>query len=163
MRSVAGNPFNSIYEEYRDSLRQFLIGRVDRDDLDDVLQETFTRAFLGLRSFRGGSMKAWLRSIALNHFRNIVRDRMRYRRFKRQYSQHSVGKIFQPQFSSDLVSAIDGLPIKLRLVAQYRFLEEFTHKEISDKLDISVSASKARAFMARKRLSADMLEESTRC
>ncbi|MBX3742231.1 MAG: sigma-70 family RNA polymerase sigma factor [Akkermansiaceae bacterium] len=58
-------------------LRAFLRARLrDSHAVDDLAQDVFVTAFLRVRDFRlGESFEAWLRGIAINHFRNHVRKR----------------------------------------------------------------------------------------
>ena len=58
----------SIYRDNRERIRRYLVG-ITRDDhlAQDLTQETFTKAFAALPSFRGDSdVVTWLYRIATN-------------------------------------------------------------------------------------------------
>jgi len=60
--------FESIYRDNRERIRRYLVG-ITRDDhlAQDLTQETFTKAFASLASFRGDSnVVTWLYRIATN-------------------------------------------------------------------------------------------------
>jgi len=50
---------------------------VDGQDPEDLVQETYLRAFAGFGSYRGGSTRAWLAAICLNVARSQARRRQR--------------------------------------------------------------------------------------
>jgi RNA polymerase sigma-70 factor, ECF subfamily len=60
--------FNQIVLRYRERLYAIIRGYVrDHDDTDDILQETYMKAFLYLHKFRGeSSLYTWLTRIAIN-------------------------------------------------------------------------------------------------
>lgn len=70
--------FSAITERYSKRIYNFLVGLMDdRSSAEDVLQETFLKAFEARRSYEGrGAFASWLYTIA----RNLVRDRARFNR-----------------------------------------------------------------------------------
>jgi RNA polymerase sigma-70 factor (ECF subfamily) len=63
-----------LWERHRPYLRRMLLGLTrDRDQAEDLLQETYCRAHAGLSGYRGGDARAWLAAIARNAYRAQVR------------------------------------------------------------------------------------------
>lgn len=63
-----------LWERHRPYLRRMLLGLTkDRDQAEDLLQETYCRAHTGLSGYRGGDARAWLAAIARNAYRGQVR------------------------------------------------------------------------------------------
>jgi RNA polymerase sigma-70 factor (ECF subfamily) len=63
-----------LWERHRPYLRRMLLGLTrDRDQAEDLLQETYCRAHAGLSGYRGGDARAWLAAIARNVFRAQLR------------------------------------------------------------------------------------------
>lgn len=72
------NAFAELVRRYQSPVRVFLT-RMTRGDshlADDLAQETFLKAWKGLRSYRGGAkFSTWLFGIAFNEFRSAARAR----------------------------------------------------------------------------------------
>lgn len=72
------NAFGELVRRYQSPVRAFLT-RMTRGDshlADDLAQETFLKAWKGLRNYRGGSrFSTWLFGIAYNEFRDAARSR----------------------------------------------------------------------------------------
>ncbi len=72
------NAFGELVRRYQSPVRAFLT-RMTRGDshlADDLAQETFLKAWKGLRTYRGGArFSTWLFGIAVNEFRSATRTR----------------------------------------------------------------------------------------
>jgi RNA polymerase sigma-70 factor (ECF subfamily) len=71
--------FDELVLKYQKPLYSLIYRMVsNHEDTADLLQKTFVKAFLGLRSFeRRSSFKTWLYQIAINLAKNVYRDRSR--------------------------------------------------------------------------------------
>lgn len=73
-RCVAGDDrraFGRLVDEYQDSLRRFVFNLTggDANLTDDIAQETFLKAYVSIRSFKGlARFKTWLYKIAYREF-----------------------------------------------------------------------------------------------
>ncbi len=68
-----------LVRRYSLSLARFVASLGERQEVEEVVQDTFVRAFASLDGFRGeSSLRSWLFTIA----RNLVRDRVRSRTSK---------------------------------------------------------------------------------
>ena len=70
--------FGLLVEAYQPQLRRFLMNLTggDSDLTDDLAQETFLKAYLNVRNFKGlSSFATWLYRIAYNEFYSHVRSR----------------------------------------------------------------------------------------
>lgn len=68
--------FGRLVEAYQPRVRRFLLNLTTGDEMltDDLAQETFIKAYLGIRSFKGlSSFGTWLYRIAYNEFYNHTR------------------------------------------------------------------------------------------
>src|SRR5512147_278363 len=67
----------TLIERHAPAIARFLYSAgADRDELDDLVQETMFRAFRRLESWRGESgFRSWLFSIAANHLKDERRKR----------------------------------------------------------------------------------------
>ena len=70
-----------LVRRYTPSVARFVASLGERQEVEEVVQDTFVRAFASLEGFRGeSSFRSWLFTIA----RNLVRDRVRSRARKYQ-------------------------------------------------------------------------------
>ena len=70
--------FGQLVEAYRSDVTRFLLNLTMGDDAlsDDLAQETFIKAYLGIRSFKGISrLRTWLYRIAYNEYYSWLRKR----------------------------------------------------------------------------------------
>ena len=68
--------FGKLVEAYQPRVRRFLLNLTTGDEMltDDLAQETFIKAYVGIRSFKGmSSFGTWLYRIAYNEFYNHTR------------------------------------------------------------------------------------------
>ena len=95
-RSTKGDleAFSALVREHQTAIRAYLVVRVgDKHEADDLAQEVFLTAYERLDTLQPGQpFAAWLRRIALNHFRN----------HRRKFRAAPIGD------STDLQILIDG-------------------------------------------------------
>jgi RNA polymerase sigma-70 factor (ECF subfamily) len=128
------------------------------DDANDVLQNTFLKAWNGLDSFHGDAkISTWLSRIAINESLDFLR------RCKQQtvsMEDVSVANSLMADHYFDgseaeamLQEAIASLPDVQRTVFQLRYFEEKKYSEISLLLNTSEGALKASYHIAVKKIS----------
>lgn len=129
------------------------------DDADDVLQNTFLKAWQALDNFRGDSqLTTWLYRIALNESLSFLK-RMPTDNCSLDDDEVGVGKTLEsdPYFDGSetellLQQAIATLPSKQRVVFNLKYFEEMKYEEMSQMLDTSVGALKASYHLAVKKI-----------
>jgi len=146
-----------------------------REDAEDVVQQTFQRAFIHLRGFEGrSSLSTWLTSIAINHALMLLRKRRALRELQIDDSSNDEGKRPAPQIADAspdpeasylqgerariLSAAVSELRPGMRRAVELQELEELTTRETARQMGLSVPAVKARLFRARRSLA-----KSLRC
>ena len=125
----------------------------DRDLAQDIVQETFVRAWRYMDRLRGGksSEKAWLCRIAVN----LCRDHQRTRWFQlvdRDESALSQLSVPANQPESDVLEAVGALPIRLREVILLHYYQGMDAEEMASTLGVSISAVYRRLRKARGQL-----------
>lgn len=144
--------FRELFRRHTPHLLQF-VARVlgaSRAEAEDVVQDTWLRAYPALVTFRNeSSFSTWLCSVGLR----AALDSMR--RAKR----HDAGELFDddsavaPQLLEermDLETAIARLAPGYRMILVLHDVEGFTHEEIGLQLGIAAGTSKAQLFKARR-------------
>jgi RNA polymerase sigma-70 factor (ECF subfamily) len=136
-------------------------------DVDDVVQDVFLAAYVGLKKFRcQSSLKTWLFTITINRCRRYCYKRMLRQRALLKNSRNASGAVAdaldKPALSKETFSkvqrAVRALPVKYRAPIVLRHLQELSMKEASDILGITVNALQVRLSRARKRLKDDLAE-----
>lgn len=155
--------FDQLIEQYGDRL-YWHIRRivVQNEDAEDVLQETFTRAFLSIDGFRGdteGSLTAWLYRIATTLSIKVLRRRKRGIFSSIDSVRPDLLATFEHEVDSSadeilvrLQKVILALPTKQRLVFNMRYYDELSFEQISQITGDSVSTLKTNYHYAVKRV-----------
>ena len=152
--------FGRVIEHYSEQL-YWQIRRmvVDHDDANDVLQNTFIKAWTNIDGFLGNSkISTWLYRIATNEALTFL---------KKQNANDTVSlddeDAATPQLEADeyfdgdelqlrLQQALQTLPPKQRTVFNMKYFDEMKYEEMSQILNTSVGALKASYHLAVKKI-----------
>ena len=128
-----------------------------RDDAEDIFQEGFLKVFENLQQVKNiDSMEWWMKRIFINEALKL------YNRNKRISFVDDLSLV-RPGISDgygvldklgteEITRLIQKLPDKMRMVFNMYAIEGFSHKEISELLNISEGTSKSNLHDARKTL-----------
>ena len=146
----------SLVERYAARIHAFLT-RVtgDRDDADDLLQDTWMRVARGARGFDTARLvRPWLYGIAAN----LARDLHRRRAVRlRAVQQGNVGAgesapTFRPALRIDMRERLARLPERLREVLLMRYFDGLDEAEMAEALGIPRGTVKSRLHGALREL-----------
>ena len=166
-KSIRNNEvsFESLVEQYSEDvalLANRLLGWPG--EVEDITQEVFLAAFLGLKKFRHDcSIRTWLFTITINKCRSFRYKQLFHRRkiLDKPQSKLPVAadrKIQAIETSDKVRDAVQALPAKYREAVVLKYLEELPTEEISRILGISVNTLHVRLSRARERLKNDLKE-----
>ncbi len=153
--------FNRIVARYKERLywhiRKMLIVH---EDTDDVLQNTFVKAWKGMETFRGESqLYTWLYRIATNESITFLNQRRtKYMQPLEDVENQLAQSLYHdPYFSGDelqlqLQKAVLALPEKQRIVFNMKYFDEMPYEDMSEVLGTSVGALKASYHHAVKKI-----------
>lgn len=129
------------------------------DDADDVLQNTFMKAWQALDNFRGDcQISTWLYRIALNESLSLLQRTRTDERLSDEVNEGCARSLeSDAYFDGDelelkLQKAIASLPDKQRIVFNLRYFDEMKYSEISSLLSTSEGALKASYHLAVKKI-----------
>ncbi len=180
VRAQAGDreAFGRLVLQHKESISR-VIFRItkNREDAEDEVQETFIRAYRGLREFRGDSkFTSWLTRIAVNRALICLRKR-RNRDVSLDHAFEHQGDSLHHDFPEwrpnpeqcysrreahrNLKEELTTLPYSLRSALILKHLYGYTTVEIAKRLGISVPAVKSRVLRARRRLRVQLRENPT--
>ena len=158
--------FERIVEQYSVDVAAFanrLLGW--SGDVEDVTQEIFLAAYLGLKKFRCEcSIKSWLFTITINKCRTYrYKRKLWWKRFSHESDNISIStgceeKSIDTDEFRHVRRAVSALPAKYREPIVLRYLQEVDMDETSRILGISKNTLNVRLSRARKQLKEDLAE-----
>ncbi len=137
------------------------------EDADDIVQNTFIKAYKNIDSFHGKStLFTWIYRIAVNESLNFLEKKKR-RNFFSMEDHHEVmlgyldrsSLIDGDEVQRKLQKAIIRLPEKQRLVFNLRYFEDLPYEEISKMTQTTVGGLKAGYHHAVKKIEEILKEE----
>jgi RNA polymerase sigma-70 factor (ECF subfamily) len=167
--------FARLVEAYSGPIHRLALKMLGQtQDAEDVLQNTFLKAFQHIRGFEGrSSLSTWLYRIAANEALMLIRRQRPETPLADLRPDADDNEDFAPANLSDwcclpeqelltsesrshLDAAIRRLPEKLRIVFLLRDIEGLSIAETGQALDLSETAVKTRLLRARLRLREDL-------
>jgi RNA polymerase sigma-70 factor (ECF subfamily) len=127
----------------------------NNEEARDILQEGFIKIFENLSSYKHeGSFEGWMRRITVNTALEKYRSR------NSLYRVEDIEQVPEPDAepdnqdyagleAADLLEIIRELPPKYRMVFNLYAIEGYSHKEISEMINISEGTSKSNLSRAR--------------
>ena len=136
-----------LYKQYSKGMYNIAIRFLNNKmDAEDILQESFIKAFDRLGELQNKDLfGSWLKRIVINNCISLQRKRkITFEEIdEKRHGEPEERDEGIPEVDPALVHrAIKELPSKGRTVLVLRALEGYSHKEIAESLDISVSTSK---------------------
>ena len=146
-----------------------LVSRLVHDpaEAEDVVQESFIRAYRGLRHFRGdAAFYTWLYRIAINTAKNAMSNQGRRVPTSTELDVERAealgddehlrdintpeGVLASKQIALAVSAALDSLPLELRTAIVLRELEEMSYEQISEVMACPIGTVRSRIFRARE-------------
>jgi RNA polymerase sigma factor (sigma-70 family) len=129
----------------------------NREEAEDLLQESFSEAFLKLDTFRYESaFGAWLKRITVNRCINALKRRKADLILVENLPELATNEDYReeiPGLSVERVEqAMNLLPEGYRIIFSLYLLEGYDHTEISQIMEISESTSKSQYSRAKQRI-----------
>ncbi len=160
--------FELLVEKYHRRLLRLLSRMVrNQDEIDDIAQETFIKAYRALPQFRGdAAFYTWLYRIGVNTARNYLSSRGKA---MPTISEHAANDDDEPderivaqdintpesmlhtkQVGMAVNEAIEALPAELKAAITLRELEGLSYEEIAEMMNCPIGTVRSRIFRARE-------------
>lgn len=125
-----------------------------REEAQDILQDSFLKIFSNISAYsEKGSFEGWMKRIVINTAINYFNTNKKFT------PHHDIENITEVPFNyneaiekistEELFEAIKSLPEGYKMVLNLYAIEGYSHKEISEMLNISEGTSKSQLSRAR--------------
>lgn len=163
--------FEEIVERYSPkAMRLALKITRNREDAQDVLQDTFVSVYKNIDSFRGDSaLSSWIYRICTNFALMKLRGRKHegqsdsidenpnmdieklseHSHMENDWSEKAEKLLLKKELREKIDKAIDKLPDEYRIVFIMKDIEDMSNEEIASRLGLSIPAVKSRLHRAR--------------
>ena len=134
----------------------------DEGSAQDILQEGFLKVFRKINNFnQSGSFEGWVRKIIVNTAIDHLRKEKKIYNYIEYSNSESIAEnpsIYQRLNLEQILVFIQTLPEGARTILNLFAIEGYSHREISEKLSISVGTSKSQFNRAKNLLKAMIWE-----
>lgn len=170
------NAFGEIVHRYGDSVLGYLIRMTgNREQAEDLFQETFKKVHEKSHTFKGSEFKSWLFRIATNltydgfRKRRQVESHYKQINYTNENNKELVASIADNSNNPSTVAtkieqikqvrqAIDSLPDKQRATLILAYYQQLSYREVAAALDCSIGTVKTQMFRAIKTLAQKLPE-----
>lgn len=158
--------FNLLVVRYQNRVAGLLTRYIPRDDIPDIVQETFIKAYRSLESFRGESaFYTWLYRIAVNTAKNhltalgrrppkediLAEDAESYDSgVHLREADTPENLVLSDELRRVVFETIESLPEELKRAIMLRELDGLSYEEIAEEMQCPVGTVRSRIFRARE-------------
>lgn len=162
--------FNLLVVRYQNRVAGLLTRYVSRDDIPDIVQESFIKAYRSLASFRGESaFYTWLYRIAVNtaknHLTALGRRPPKEDILAEDAESYDAGTqlretdtpenlVLSNELKRVVFETIENLPEELKMAITLREIEGLSYEEIAGVMSCPVGTVRSRIFRAREAIDA---------
>jgi RNA polymerase sigma-70 factor, ECF subfamily len=166
--------FDLLVQKYHRRLMRLLSRMVrNQEEVEDIAQETFIKAYRALPQFRGdAAFYTWLYRIGVNTARNFLASRGRSmptisdqavneddepdERLVAQDINTPESMLLSKQVAMAVNEAVDALPEELRTAITLREMEGMSYEEIAEMMACPIGTVRSRIFRAREAIAAKL-------
>ncbi|MDA3781287.1 MAG: sigma-70 family RNA polymerase sigma factor [Bacteroidales bacterium] len=147
--------FEKIVKKYQSQIRRLFLNLTQRNEFlsDDLAQETFIKVFLNIHSFRSNAkFSTWLYRVAYNVFLDYKKTN--YRKFDYKLPDNNINFAYQQKIHVDneLNHLLHILKSEEKEVIVLSYIEEISHKDISEILNMPLGTVKTHIKRGKEKL-----------
>ncbi len=151
-----------LYERYSGLMFSICMRYVNNSSqAEDIMIGGFMKVFKNIKQFQGkGSFEGWIRRIMVNESLGFIRKN------KSMYLEVEIEAAdYEPDYqyldnqleAEDLIKLIETLPTGYKTIFNLYAIEGYSHKEISEMMEISINTSKSQLSRARVLLQSKLI------
>lgn len=147
--------FDELFGRHHQKLRSFMLGKLNESVVDDVLQETYIKAFINIRKFDGQSaFSTWLFSISINEYKSHLRKRSAYDKVVNllTFFRNNDGQADNSDVLIDFANRAKSLSSQQYETLVLSFVFGFSHAEIARQQNIPLGSVKTYLAQAMRKI-----------
>lgn len=151
-----------VYEYYASKMLSVCRSYIsDSDYAEDCLIKGFCKVFTKIDSYENkGNFEGWIRKIMVNECLTFLRLNKKLIYLEENSFIEESSEENHPDLTGiDAQNLLDQLPENQQLIFNLYVLEDYSHKEISQRLNISENTSKSNLFRAKEKLRKLVLQQ----
>lgn len=168
---MRSDTFSKLFDQFHPSLYRYLYRMTgSHSEAEELLQETFVKAMVSLKVKNLKQARAWLYKVARNLYVDWVRKNSAEQRMVDHVKRNTLhtSPLGNPEAEYDqkerqrrLSKIMQRMPERMRTILYLREVEEFSYRELSETMELSMSQVKVTLHRSRERfrLLAKELEE----
>lgn len=162
--SLGPEQFKQLYVDYNGMVRRVIYRMVGHRDLDDLVQDTFVKAFASRENFGGQSTaKTWLTKIAMNAAIDSGRKSVvRHGTVAVEDVDVAGSRTPDPALAIAIDQAVGALPAEWRAPFVLVVLEGFTAAEAATALGVKAGTVRSRVHRAREQVRSSLTAERSK-
>lgn len=160
-----------VYNQYSPMIKGVAL-RYEKDvnKVSDIIQDVFVKIHTNINKYSGeGSFEGWVRRISVNACIDYVKKSKKLSEFLYNNEKDFEDETFQEDFSivsqiinagitkNEILNLVNSLPINHSTVFNLYFVDDWSHQQIAQKLNITESLSRKWAFRAKKSLKNELI------
>jgi RNA polymerase sigma-70 factor (ECF subfamily) len=158
--------FKELYGMYARAMFNVSMRIVNnKDEAEDILQESFVKAFRDMKRFETlPAFASWIKKVVINGSLDAVRRK----KFDLVSMDEDTEAADLPEENEEpnydintIVQCVSELPAGYRIILTLFLFEEYSHKQIAESLNISEGTSKSQYNRAKKKLIELILKKNT--
>ncbi|MBT8232942.1 MAG: sigma-70 family RNA polymerase sigma factor [Saprospiraceae bacterium] len=125
-------------------------------EAEDVLIESFYKIFNKINQFKSqGSFEGWMKRIVINESLMKIRKKNNlslHVEIEKAYYVNEKSRVISDINYKELLQLLEDLPTGYRTIFNLYVIEGYKHREIAEKLGISINTSKSQLILAKKKM-----------
>jgi RNA polymerase sigma-70 factor (ECF subfamily) len=152
----------ALFRYYHEKFYGICLRYLHKEEVaEEVLMDAFMKIFQKIDLYKDGSFEGWMKTIvihqSIDYYRKHKSDPF-FAEVDYELKKTPSNKTSESMEAEELMQMLNHLPAGYRMVFNMYAIEGYQHKEIAEKLGISISTSKTQYLKARKKLQ-EMLKE----
>lgn len=147
----------ALYDKYSSLFYAICLRYIkSQDEAEDVMIESFYKIFSKIHQYRDqGSFEGWMKRIVVNQALMSIRKNSNLNlhvNIENAYELNERPQAIDKMSHDEILELIQELPVGYRTVFNLYVIEGYKHREIAEKLGISINTSKSQLILAKKKL-----------
>jgi RNA polymerase sigma-70 factor, ECF subfamily len=161
IRNDKMDSFEMLYHRYKSRIYYFSLKYLkDHDEAEDLVQTVFISLWENRKSLdESRSVKSYIYKSAVNAIYNRLKRKALLKRFIEkelqkplQFSNITYEKIFYDDIDKSIESILGTMPLKQKMIFNLSRFDGLSHKEISEKMNLSVRTVENQIYRAIKKI-----------